>query len=59
MAEAVPAFGSRLDVKIVIDTTNNVGAPSLNSLAVLAEHAHAPLVPLIRWAPRPGHSGEQ
>ena len=39
MAEAVPAFGSRLDGKIVIDATNNVGAPSLNSLAVLAEHA--------------------
>ena len=39
VAEAVPAFGPRLGAKIVIDATNNVGAPSLNSLAVLAEHA--------------------
>ena len=39
MAEVVPALGARLDGKTVIDATNNVGAPSLNSLAVLAEHA--------------------
>ncbi len=39
MAEAVPAFGARLDGKIVIDATNNVGGPSLNGLAILAEHA--------------------
>ena len=39
MSEAVPAFGARLDGKIVIDATNHVGGPSLNSLAALAEHA--------------------
>lgn len=39
MAGAVPAFGARLDGKVVIDATNNVGAQSLNSLAILAEHA--------------------
>lgn len=39
VAEAVPAFGARLDARIVIDATNNVGGPSLNGLAVLAEHA--------------------
>ena len=39
MAEAVPAFGARMDGKIVIDATNRVGGPSLNSLAELAEHA--------------------
>ena len=39
MAEAVPAFGARLDGKVAIDATNHVGGPSLNSLAVLAEHA--------------------
>jgi predicted dinucleotide-binding enzyme len=39
VAEAVPAFGALLDAKIVIDATNNVGGPSLNALAVLAEHA--------------------
>jgi 8-hydroxy-5-deazaflavin:NADPH oxidoreductase len=44
VAEAVPAFGPRLDAKIVIDATNNVGAPSLNSLAVLAEHAPGALL---------------
>jgi 8-hydroxy-5-deazaflavin:NADPH oxidoreductase len=44
MPEAVPAFGARLDGKVVIDATNNVGGPSLNSLAALAEHApHARL----------------
>jgi len=39
MPEAVPAFGARLGGKIVIDATNHVGGPSLNSLALLAEHA--------------------
>jgi 8-hydroxy-5-deazaflavin:NADPH oxidoreductase len=39
MPGAVPALGARLDGKIVIDATNNVGGPSLNSLAALAEHA--------------------
>jgi 8-hydroxy-5-deazaflavin:NADPH oxidoreductase len=39
MPDAVPAFGAGLDGKIVIDATNNVGAPSLNSLAALAEYA--------------------
>jgi predicted dinucleotide-binding enzyme len=41
MAEAVPAFGARLGARIVIDASNNVGGPSLNSLAALAEHAPA------------------
>ena len=41
MAEAVPAFGAGLNGKIVIDATNHVGGPSLNSLAALAEHAPA------------------
>jgi 8-hydroxy-5-deazaflavin:NADPH oxidoreductase len=39
MPGAVPAFGARLDGKIVIDATNHVGGPSLNSLAVLASCA--------------------
>jgi predicted dinucleotide-binding enzyme len=39
VAEAVPAFGTLLDAKIVIDATNHVGGPSMNALAVLAEHA--------------------
>jgi 8-hydroxy-5-deazaflavin:NADPH oxidoreductase len=39
MPVAVPAFGSRLDSKTVIDATNNVGAAPLSSLAALAEHA--------------------
>jgi predicted dinucleotide-binding enzyme len=39
MPGAVPSFGARLDGKIVIDATNHVGGPSLNSLAALAEHA--------------------
>jgi len=39
MPDAVPAFGARLDGKIVIDATNHVGGPSLNSLAALAQHA--------------------
>lgn len=39
MADAVPAIGAGLDGKIVIDATNHVGGPSLNSLALLAEHA--------------------
>jgi predicted dinucleotide-binding enzyme len=39
MPAAVPAFGSHLDSKTVIDATNNVGAASLSSLAALAEHA--------------------
>lgn len=41
MTEAVPAFGARLGGRIVIDATNHVGGPSLNSLAALAEHAPA------------------
>jgi predicted dinucleotide-binding enzyme len=44
MAEAVPAFGARMDGKIVIDATNRVGGPSLNSLAELAEHAPSALL---------------
>jgi 8-hydroxy-5-deazaflavin:NADPH oxidoreductase len=44
MPDAVPAFGARLDGKVVIDATNHVGAPSLNSLAVLAEHAPSALL---------------
>jgi predicted dinucleotide-binding enzyme len=41
MAEAVPAFGASLDGRVVIDASNNVGGPSLNSLAAVAEHAPA------------------
>lgn len=39
MPEAVMAFAASLDGKVVIDATNNVGGPSLNSLAALADHA--------------------
>jgi predicted dinucleotide-binding enzyme len=38
---AVAALGSALDGKLVIDATNNIGAPVLNSLAAVAEHAPA------------------
>jgi predicted dinucleotide-binding enzyme len=44
MPGAVLAFGARLDGKIVIDATNHVGGPSLNSLAALAEHAPSALL---------------
>jgi predicted dinucleotide-binding enzyme len=39
MAEAVAEHGSRLDGKIVVDTTNAVGAPVQNSLGPIAQHA--------------------
>lgn len=39
MADAIPAHGSRLDGKTVIDATNNVGATSLNSLDLIARYA--------------------
>jgi predicted dinucleotide-binding enzyme len=39
MADAIAAHGSRLDGRTVIDATNNIGAPSLNSLDLIAEHA--------------------
>src|SRR5205085_45571 len=39
MAETVGALGTALDGKIVIDTTNNVGAPVVNSHAAIAEAA--------------------
>jgi 8-hydroxy-5-deazaflavin:NADPH oxidoreductase len=39
MPEAALAFADRLHGKIVIDATNNVGGPSLNSLAALAGQA--------------------
>jgi predicted dinucleotide-binding enzyme len=41
MAQAVPAVAGHLDGKIMIDASNNVGAPTLNSLAVLSEAAPA------------------
>lgn len=40
-ADAVAALGSALDDRLVIDATNNIGAPVLNSLAAVAEHAPA------------------
>ena len=45
MSEAVPAFGARLGGRIVVDATNHVGGPSLNSLATLAEHVPPPGCP--------------
>lgn len=39
MAEAIPAHATQLAGKVVIDATNNIGAPSLNSLDLIAEHA--------------------
>lgn len=39
MPEAVPAHGPRLAGKVVIDATNAVGSPVMNSLGLLSEHA--------------------
>ncbi|GGI00046.1 NADPH-dependent F420 reductase [Arthrobacter liuii] len=39
MADAIPAYGRDLAGKVVIDATNNIGAPTMNSLALIAEHA--------------------
>ncbi|WP_028266295.1 NADPH-dependent F420 reductase [Arthrobacter sp. MA-N2] len=39
MADAIPAYGQHLAGKVVIDATNNIGAPSMNSLSLITEHA--------------------
>lgn len=39
MADAIPAYGRQLGDKVVIDATNNIGAQTVNSLALIAEHA--------------------
>jgi hypothetical protein len=39
MKEAVAAHGSRLAGKTVIDATNTMGAPAMNSLQLIADHA--------------------
>lgn len=39
MAEAIPAYGWQLADKVVIDATNNIGARTMNSLALIAAHA--------------------
>ncbi len=39
MADAIPAHARELAGKVVIDATNTIGAPTLNSLALIAGHA--------------------
>jgi len=41
MAEAIPAHAALLKDKTVIDATNNIGAPDMNSVGLIAEHAPA------------------
>jgi len=41
MADAVPAHAALLKDKTVIDATNNIGAPEMNSIDLIAEHAPA------------------
>jgi predicted dinucleotide-binding enzyme len=41
MAEAVPAHAGLLRDKTVIDATNNIGAPTMNSVGLIAEQAPA------------------
>lgn len=41
MAEAVPEHAALLKDKTVIDATNNIGAPEMNSIGLIAEHAPA------------------
>jgi 8-hydroxy-5-deazaflavin:NADPH oxidoreductase len=46
MVEAIPAYGRQLADKVVIDATNNIGAPTMNSLDLIAEHT--PTAPAYR-----------
>lgn len=39
MADAIPVYGRQLADKVVINATNNIGARTMNSLALIAEHA--------------------